>query len=433
LVDIRPFRGVHYSELVPDRAAVVCPPYDIITPEMRQELYRRSDYNFVRIEFTRALPDDVTPDEKYARSAAALQEWLAQGILEVDATPALYLHDQHFTYQGKEYRRRGITALVRLEEENGGVRPHEGTRTQPKDDRLKLLRTLQANTSAIFTLYEDESQRVVRLLAAQETSEPLLDVSVHGERHIVRAINDSHTIGEISGFLAGQSLYIADGHHRYESALKYMHERRAAPAPVSGEEPFNYVMITLVDFADPGLVIAPAHRLVRGLSAPVIEGLSDQLEGLFTLEKLPLSTPGVWPQLESMLQAEPEKVKLAIFGLAEDSLLVLTARDDIASRMPGTHSELYKKLDVSVVDHLILERILGLDIDKDEASLAYAYDRLDAVDSVLDGEYQLAFLLSPPRAVMVKALADAGERMPKKSTYFYPKLPVGLVFRLLRD
>jgi len=439
VAEIHPFRGVRYNQrIVSDLTAVICPPYDIITPQMQQELYHRSQYNFVRLESGRELPTDTTVN-KYSRSAATLEQWLEQGILKVDEVPAIYLHGHYFTYQGKEYRRRGIICRVKLEEwERKVICPHEGTLVKPKGDRLDLLWALQANTSPILAMYEDTGQRISSLLVAQESSQPIISLSSAGEEgHRVWAITEPEVINQISGSLAYQPLYIADGHHRYESALTYRRERRAYSLPLSGGEAFNFVMMTLVAFSDPGLVILPPHRLIRGLSKSVLSGLMAKLESFFEIEELPLRMPGVWQRVDGLLAdtkvAERNQVRLVVFGLAAECLIGLKLRDFTAASqmMPYFHSEQYKRLDVSILDHIILEKFLGLSGEREEAILDYCYDRRDAVNRVLDQEYQLAFLLNPVKAEVIKAIADTGDRMPRKSTYFYPKEPAGLVFNRL--
>ena len=268
MAEIRPFCGVHYNQLlVKDLAAVICPPYDIITPQIEQELYRKSEYNFVRLEHGRELPQDTVRENKYTRSAATLRQWLKQGVLKVDDTPAIYLHDHYFIHQGRKYKRRGIIVRVRLEEwEKMIIRPHEGLLTEPRNDRISLLWACQANTSPILALFEDPEQCVSSLPAAQERSKPIISVNTaDGEGHNVWTISEPEIIKQICTSLAHQPLYIADGHHRYESALIYQRERRAYSASASEDKAFNFVMMTLVDFSDPGLVILPPHRLVRGV------------------------------------------------------------------------------------------------------------------------------------------------------------------------
>ena len=435
MAEIRPFRGVHYNEsLIKDWSAVICPPYDIITPQLQQELYLRSEYNFVRLEFGRELPQDTVTDSKYTRSAATLEQWLKRGVLEIDEAPAIYLHDQYFTYQGRKYKRRGIITRVRVEEwDKMVIRPHEGTIAEPRGDRLSLLWALQANTSPIWALFEDRGQRISALLAAQERSKPLIrSSSVDRESHTVWAITEPEVVNQIGSRLAEQPLYIADGHHRYESALAYQRERRACSPSTSGEEAFNFVMMTLVDFSDPGLIILPPHRLVRGMSKPTLAGLMTKLEVFFEIAELPISMPSVWEQVDHLL-TETKEVRLILYGLITERLFALRLRDPaaVSQMMPYFHSELYKRLDVSIVDHIILEKLLALSSEQEKTSLNYSYDIPDAVNRVLNQEYQLALLLSPVKTEVIKAIADAGDKMPRKSTYFYPKLPAGLVLNQL--
>ena len=439
MAEIRPFRGLHYNQsAVNDLSAVICPPYDIITPQMEQELYLRSEYNFVRLESGQELPQDTITDNKYTRSAATLEQWQKQGVLVIDKVPTIYLHDHYFTYQGKEYRRRGIIVCVRLEEwDKMVVRPHEGTLAKSKDDRLSLLWELQANTSPILALFEDQGQQVYSLLAAQERSQPLINLSsVIGESHDVWAITEPEVVNQICSSLAHQPLYIADGHHRYESALTYQRERHTCSPSASGDEAFDFVLMELVDFSDPGLIILPPHRLVRGVSKSSLDELMAKLRSFFEIEELPLSMPDVWQQVDDLLTGmkpgETNQVRFVLFGLATERLLVLRLRDFAtgSQMMPYFHGELYKKLDISIVDHIILEKLLGMN-SEEEVILSYSYDRQDAINRVLDREYQLALLLSPVKTEVIKAVADAGDRLPRKSTYFYPKLPAGLVFHRL--
>ena len=440
MAEIHPFRGVRYDKsLVNDLSAVICPPYDIITPQMEQELYLKSEYNFVRLESGRELPPDTITDNKYTRSAATLEQWLNRGILKVDEAPAIYLHDHYFTYQGRRYKRHGIVARVKLEEwDKMVVRPHEGTLAEPKNNRLSLLWALQANTSPILALFEDQGHQVSSLLAAQEPKQPLINLSsVSGESHNVWAITEPAVINQICGSLSHQPLYIADGHHRYESALTYQRERRVCSPSVSGNETFNFVMMMLVDFSDPGLIILPPHRLIRGMSKLTLDGLMARLRSLFEVVELPLSMPDVWQQVDDLLtgmkSGETNRVGLVLFGLATERLFVLRLRDlaTVTQMMPYFHGDLYKRLDISIVDHIILEKLLELSSDKEGAMLGYSYDRQEAVNRVLQGEYQLAFLLRPVQGDVIKAVADAGDRLPRKSTYFYPKVPAGLVFSRL--
>jgi uncharacterized protein (DUF1015 family) len=433
LADIRPFHGVRYNpSLVKDLAKVICPPYDIIPPQLQQELYQRSDYNFIRIEVGRELPQDSNNDNRYTRAAATLKKWLEQGILKVDDRPSLYIDDHHFTHQGKAYRRRSINCLVKLEEwDKMIVRPHEGTLARPKSDRLNMLWALQANTSPIMALYEDRDGQVSSFLNKSARGRPALDIEVGDrESHQLRAVTDAAVNAKISDYLAGQPLYIADGHHRYESALNYRRERRSSSPSPAAEEPYDFVLMSLVDIADPGLVILPAHRLVRGMPASAIEGLKAGLHTCFEVAEVALDKTDTLSQINKLLSEERDEVKLLLYGLKKEGFLRLTLQDfdTVRPMMPYFHSELYQKLDVSIVDHVILEELLGLTHEMAGVFLEYANDAIEAIRRVREQEYQLAFIVNPVKPGTIKAIADAGDRMPRKSTYFFPKVPAGLVF-----
>jgi uncharacterized protein (DUF1015 family) len=432
LADIRPFHGVHYNpSLVKDLAKVICPPYDIISPQMQQELYQRSDYNFVRIEYGRELPQDKDTANKYTRAASTLNSWLKQQILVADEKPSLYIDDHTFTHQGKTVRRRSINCLVKLEDWSKMIiRPHEGTLSKPKGDRLSLLWALQANTSPIMALYEDRDREIASILNAQTRKKPAYSAAnVNGESHRMWAITNDEIIVRIKSCLSDQPLYIADGHHRYESALAYQRERRSSSSSRVQEEPFDFVMMTLIDIADPGLVILPAHRLVRGMAKSALNDLAARLDTFFIVREFALKKTDISSQVNSLLSANKDEVKLILCGLKKGYLLLLSMRDFnlVRPMFPAFHSEFYQKLDVSIVDHVILEELLGLTYDKASAYLDYANDVPEAVKKVLEGEYQLVIIVNPVKPGVIKAIADSGDRMPRKSTYFYPKVPAGLV------
>ena len=435
MAEIRPFRGVRYNEqLVNDLASVVCPPYDIITPQMAQELYHRSEYNFVRLEYGRQLPPGTDTTERHAGSAATLEHWLEQGVLKVDEKPAVYLHEYTFTFQGKTCRRLSVTAAVRLTDwDKKVVLPHEATRKKAKSDRLDLLWALGANTSPVLTLFDDKN--VSSLMAAEAQKAPQARWSTaDGENHKIWVVTDPHVINQISVSLADKPLYIADGHHRYESALNYQRERRACSGEVSGDEEFNFVMMTLVDFADPGLIVLSPHRLVRGLGQTTLSELKSGIASLFDIGELPLNAPDIWQQIDTFLAAgRTDRTRFVLFGLEPERFQMLTLRDFTAAKqmMPYFHGELYSQLSVSIFDHVILKKILGMPNDAEEAFLTFDHDKRDTIARVSEQEYQLAFLLGPIKAGLVKMMADGGERMPRKSTYFHPKPPSGLVLHRL--
>ncbi|MFH1639503.1 MAG: DUF1015 domain-containing protein [Chloroflexota bacterium] len=434
MAEVHPFPGILYSQpTVKEVAEVICPPYDVISEERREELYRRNEHNFIRIEYERQKPQDTETENRYTRSAATMEAWLKLSVLRTHPAPAVYLHDHHYTYRGRAYRRRGITLAVRLTPwEERSVRPHEGTLSAPKADRINVLRTLKANTSPILALFADREGNIASLLKKEARDKPLIATRpLDGESHQLWAITDSPVVNEICRRLGNEPIYIADGHHRYESALFYQQERKASLPTVTGAEAFNFVMMTLVDFTDPGLLILSPHRLIRGTPDSALRELPARLGKFFTAESLPLNLPDTWERING-LQSGTENTALVLYGLDRENLTILRQRDRSATdrMMPSARSDIYRRLDVSIFDHIILEGLLGMNAE-DDMSLSYSYDRQDALERVKSGEYQLACLISPIRPDVVKAIADVRDRMPRKSTYFYPKAPAGLVFRRL--
>ncbi|MGD9118973.1 MAG: DUF1015 domain-containing protein, partial [Dehalococcoidia bacterium] len=421
MAEIRPFGGIHYNpSSVKDLTKVLCPPYDVISPVQQQELYLGSDHNFVRIEFGRELPQDSDNDNKYTRASFTLKNWLEKRILQKDDRPGIYIHDQHYRYNGKGYRRRHITCLVKLEEwDRMVIRPHEGTFARAKSDRLSMLWTLQANTSPIMGLYDDGDGSVTDLLEAQTSIEPLLQVDYDDvESHSVRAIRDEPVVSRICRSFSRSPVYIADGHHRYESALTYRRERRFGITSEPGEEPYDFVMMSLVEFNDPGLLILPAHRLLRGVSKSNLSDLIQGLESYFIVSKIPESDQTVDDAVNGLRENNQNAVNIVLAGLVPEYYLHLTLRNDITLNrlLPHLHADYNQKFGVSVVDHLILEGIMGFTPEAIGSLLSYTHDADEAIRLVSSQEYQLAFLVNPVKPSDIKSVADSGDRMPKKST-----------------
>ncbi|MBN2187562.1 MAG: DUF1015 domain-containing protein [Dehalococcoidia bacterium] len=423
MAEVYPLRGIRYNEdIVGDLASIICPPYDIIAPEEQKLYYERSDYNAIRLELQPEQPEDNATNNKYSRAGIILRQWLKQGVLEVDEHPAFYLHDHYFVYLGEERKRRGLIACVRLEPWGNGIYPHEETYPKAKNDRLQLMRACQANFSPLLSLYQDPERKVASILAEASQAKPAIEIADSGERHIVWAITHPKFQQGISQRLSSQALYIADGHHRYETALDYQKERTSAAATFSGKEAFNYMMMTLVEFSDPGLVVLPLHRLVRGISPSVLAGLKNRLEEFFILESVPLGR-------DSIDSSEPSH--FGVLGLESGRLVFLKQRQDIPfeTMMPGNRSQAYRSLAISLLNHVILDNILAFAPDSED--VAHTVNAIEAYQQIREGKYQLAFLLNPTQPETVKAIADAKDRMPRKSTYFYPKPPTGLIINSL--
>jgi uncharacterized protein (DUF1015 family) len=430
MAEIRPFRGVHYNkEIVGDISGVICPPYDIISPQMDEELHNRSAYNFIRIEYNRLRPDDSDANNRYTRSAANFKEWMENKVLVTDEVPAIYVHDQFFRLDGDVYKRRSLIVRVRLEEwEKNIVRPHENTFKGPKKDRINLLWALNANTSSVMAMYEDKNLKISSLLKRMDKGKLLIAANeLDGERHNVWTITEPQAVKELCGYFKDKPLYVADGHHRYESALTYKRERSECDKGAYPDAAYNFVMMTLLDMDDPNLIIFPTHRLLSGLEPEVLSSLDERLRSYFDIQELALDNPDVWQQIDGMISGANE-IKLTVVGLKEGVASVLTLKDaDAAAKMmPAERSDVYKKMDVSVVDHIILEKILGMQSD-DEKRIAYTHNRQEAANRAVKKECQLAIITGMVKGQTIKDIADARDRMPRKSTYFYPKLPSGLI------
>jgi uncharacterized protein (DUF1015 family) len=443
-MEISSFRGIRYNQrIVGDLARVICPPYDVIALGQRKLYYEKSDYNAIRLE---SPAESLEPtDDSYQRAAITFQQWLRRGILQLDRASSFYLHDHHFVYSGEKKVRRGLIARVKLEPWGNGIYPHEETFAKAKSDRLQLMRACRANFSPLFSLYQDSEQKVAPILSYIAQKKPLM--SLRGKQSSLPDSNEAHNLWaitepkirrELSQFLFAQPIYIADGHHRYETALAYQQERAQeqsdsfdssviageAKQSVTGKGAFNYVMMELIDFSDPGLLVLPLHRLVRNIMPSILMKLGDQLRSFFVLEAVPLKAGS--PDASEL----PVDSCLGILGLQPGSLVVLKKRQDISieTMMPGDRSQAYREFGVSILNHIILDKLLGL---TSKENVAYTVDLKEAYQQVKEGNYQLAFLLNPPKPEMVKAIADAQDRMPSKSTYFYPKLPAGLIMNPL--
>ena len=435
MAEIRPFPGLRYNQsIVKNISTVICPPYDVISASLYEDLHKRNKYNFIRLEDSKTSSEDTPTNNKYTRTAATLAQWLEKKILVSEKTAAIYLHEHYFRLQGKDGMRRGIIARVRLEEwDQMIIRPHENILSTPKEDRQNLLRALKVNTSPVLMMYQDPQRKIAAALAKETSKKPVIDTTIpEGDRHKVWAITDTTVVNLIAGEMAKQSFYIADGHHRYTSALTYRREQMAANPGLSSDDAVNFVMTTLVDFADPGLIILAPHRVIKGLTKNVLAELNKKLSAYFEITELSANTPDAWKRLDAAM-SQPEGIRLGLFGPGTDKFYVLKLRDEavLAEIMPQ-QSDIYRHLDVSVLDHVILNKILGLSVDgSTEDRVSFSHDREASVKDILLGKQQLVFFLKPVRPGLIKMVSDANEKMPRKSTYFYPKAPAGIVVNAL--
>jgi uncharacterized protein (DUF1015 family) len=415
MAEIEPLRALRYD---PDRTGglqdVVAPPYDVIDDDQRRELLERSPYNVVAID----LPEGG--EDRYDRAAELLSEWRDEGVIVRDDRPALWTLAQEYTGpDGRRRTRQGCFARVRVEEYGAGrIRPHERTHPGPKEDRLRLTRATRANLSPIFSLYSDPASLARDALVTGD--EPwALTTDDDGTVNRLWRVEDPEAIALFEGVLADTELLIADGHHRYETARVYAEE-------IGGIGPQNFVLMCLVALQDPGLTVFPTHRLVRGLDGNQQEALATALGRDFGIR-----------ELNDRSQLAPEagdEIRIGYLDARSRRPAMLTLKDPaiVDAALPD-RAEPYRRLDTAVLEALVLKGALGMtDDDIDHLNgLGYARDFAQAVELVDAAAYDAAFFMAPTPIQRVQAVAGSGESMPPKSTYFFPKVPTGLLFNPL--
>ena len=420
MADLRAFRGYRYDlGRVGALGDVVAPPYDAIDPATQEALFARSPHNVVRLILERESATDTDAHNRYTRSANTLREWLREDVLVQDSARSLYVYEQEFEAEGRRLTRKGFMARVRLEPFGSGrVFPHEQTLAAPKADRLKLLRATGMNLSPIFGLYPDAAAEVAAALdAGVGRGLPLEATDPLGVVHRLWPLHDQHTISVVSGLISPQPVFIADGHHRYETALRYLQERREAGEVHDAESAPNFVLMHLVGMSDPGLVILPTHRLVHGFDGLHADRLAELLAPHFDLER----TGGARDTWET-IQMDGGQSILG-FRTSDGVWQLARLRDRAAmARVAPTRSATWRDLAVAVLHALVLP-LLGA-----EPKCEYVH-RLQEVE---ESAAPLAVLVPPATMEHVAEIAAGGETMPAKSTYFYPKLLSGLVFNPLR-
>ena len=406
-----------------DLAQVVAPPYDIITAEDQKRYYRQDPRNVVRLIAGEVKASDNTEDNKYTRAAGFFQEWLRTGIIRRETQPGAFIYEERFKdpLLGEERRRVGILAVSELEPFGTGILAHERTHARAKADRLSLTRAVGANLSPVFALFQDPSHEVARLLEPVMREKPRLSVTLQGnEEHRIWSLPVDDRLKRIAAVLRESRLFMADGHHRYETALNYRNRMRLEHPDAPADAAFNFALIMLVDADDPGLIILPTHRLLRDL---------ENFDGKELLRRLPESGPVTRrADRASLLAAMQEGSSHRVgIGLADGSMATVDLSE------PAGDADPVARLDVSLLHREILEKHLGLEekVLDEERYLSYSRDPEFVLAEVAEGRAQAAFLLRPPEVSDVLAVAGAGRVMPQKSTYFYPKPLSGIVFNPL--
>jgi len=431
LAEIRAFKGILYNEEKVNLERAVAPPYDVISPREQGKYYNLSEYNVIRLILGKEYPGDNAVNNKYTRAATFFQEWLREGVLREDEKPAIYLYQQEYSLKtGERKRRIGFIALAKLEDfDTGKIFPHERTEPKTKIDRLNLLRACKAHFCQIFALYSDPRRGIDHILEAKAKEQPIIDVrDEDGARHKLWRINEQKTIDKIVQIIKDKALYIADGHHRYETALNFRNEMRKKFPELT--EVYDYVIMMLVNMDGEELTILPIHRVVRNIKELNFHKLLQKIEEFFDLQILQFNRANETIQREKFLEKLREKRKDRTFGMYwGDKYYLLTVREEktIDEILGPGHSAEWKKLDVITLHNLLFGRILGLKKTYLEDSIKYTIYEEEAIEFINRGEYQIAFFLNPTKINQIKKIANNREIMPQKSTFFYPKLLSGLV------
>ena len=438
MADVAPFRGVHYNlARVGELSAVVAPPYDIIRAPLQEELYHRSPYNVVRLILGRDLPDDDPGRNKYLRAALQYRQWLEDRVLVRDAAPSFYLYHIEFELKTpagvRRLQRRGLLGRLRLSPYSERVvLPHERTLAAPKEDRFRLLSAARVVFSPVFVLFQDPAQELAgRLEAAAQAPAPWKCRQPDNVIHRLWPLQDPDLVRTVAAFFQPRQLFLADGHHRYETGLRYLEEvRHTRTEPAAGAE------WTLAYFAaaeDPGLVVFPYHRLLHSLPAGKLQNLVERLKDDFEVVPAKVSPLKPGPGRQAFIQALINHGQTRpAFGLVTqegDAYLLLLKPEVHQVRPAGVAS----RLDVTMLEGHVLEEVLALDHRAlvEEKNVTYETDYDKVLDALGQPPYQAAFLLNPTPVSQVLAVAAAGEIMPEKSTYFFPKPLSGLVFHPL--
>lgn len=412
---------------------VIAPPYDVIGPELQDALYKQHPANVIRLILNRDEPGDGEGD-RYDRASRFLKNWAQEGVLQTESDPAIYVYHQQFDYDGQTFVRRGFMARVRLEPfGTGNIYPHEETHAAAKADRLLLTKACQANLSQIFGIYPDPENETQDALEGQiEGVQPLEAVDHLGVIHRLWPVTDVASIQAASALIAGKSMFVADGHHRYETACNYREFLREQGQLTDENHPANFVMTMCVSMNDPGMIVLPTHRLFRGMPAIDSETLCEKLGQNFD-SRIAGEGVDLAQMLWSQIEQDDDQGQLAFYCRKDQRWVLATVTEAGQAKLAEAatdRSEDWRSLGVSVLHRLVIETLLGHS-ELPKPKYVHLVDELiEAVDGD-DGEFELAALVMPATLDHIRSVSVNHERMPAKSTYFYPKLLSGLVLNPL--
>ena len=427
-MEIKPFKAVRYNpDVVENVGDCISPPYDVIDEALQNVLYEKNPHNIVRIIKGKTCETDTGENNQYTRAADFLKSWFAEDVLKEDLSEAIYAYVQNFTTSQNEFQRSGFVALAKLEDWGKKVSPHENTLDKPKIDRLNLTRATAAQFGQIFMLYDDAEKIADNIIDKVASTETLIDfVDESDVRHRLFAITDENDMNAIQEMMADKPTIIADGHHRYETALNYYKETQNPAAA--------YQMVTLVNVRNEGLIILPTHRLVGNLENFAIDKLVTALKENFEVEKVDTQQ-----KMFEHMKADfgQNKNTFGIYAGSNAFYIAALADNDAMAKAALNKSSAWQSLDASALHKLILENALGIGDEQlaCQSNVEYIKDKGDAVvESIAKvdaGQKQVVFFMNPTKMEQIQAVADKGERMPQKSTFFFPKIYTGLTINKL--
>ncbi|MDR1385978.1 MAG: DUF1015 domain-containing protein [Planctomycetaceae bacterium] len=430
--EIVPFAGVRYNlDKVGKLSEVIAPPYDVISPSMRDELYDQHPNNVIRLILDKIQPTDDQENNRYTRTAKTLADWKTSGILKQETEAALYVYHQIYTVEGKEYCRKGFMCGVKADPFGEGlVFPHELTLSGPKADRLMLTTTCKTNFSQVFGLYPDDGGAVQKILDDAIVFLTPIEAADHlGVLNRVWIVTDKNVIDSVVKIINPLPIFIADGHHRYETACNYR-KQIAEMGELTLNHPANYVLMMCVAMDDPGLIVLPTHRLFPGVPEWSAGELRDKLGDLFSVQPIG-TTANTAIQAWAKIDTEKRQDQIALYTAKDETWIVATLTEAGKRKMDeaaNDHHPEWRELGVSILHRLVVDTILRLtDMEKPK----YVHLVEEVIEELKTGKYPLAALVMPATIHHIRTLSLMGERMPPKSTYFYPKLASGLVFKPL--
>jgi len=440
MAKIIPFRGILYNQhKIHNTAQVITPPYDIISEQDQCDFYKQSPYNIIRLILGKSTKKDTDKNNRHTRAANLLNRWLSEKILMQDTSPAFYLTTVDFTLGNKRVTRHGLIALVGLEPFNKGIiLPHEKTFSKVSAERFELIKACHANFSPIFSLYSDQNTILNPLKDAVCSKKPDISfIDKQGMKHRLWRITDTSVHRYVVDAMKEKSIFIADGHHRYETALNYKNRISSTAPDFNDDHPANYVMMYLCSMEDPGLVILPAHRMLTGIKDSTLASFVQKAENYFHIKRIPFQNKGMEKaraNFISALKSNSSKNMIGAFIKTCSEFYLLTLKPNIMKHVTGDNlTDPLKNLDVTVLTHLILMEILGFDQSMldDEKLIAYSSSDEKAIQEVASGRCDITFILNPTKINQVREVAQQGLIMPRKSTYFYPKVITGQVINRL--